>query len=52
MREFQVYEDDRGQWVAECQELPGYRAAAKTPEEALAQLKAALLTFYPCKCED
>jgi predicted RNase H-like HicB family nuclease len=52
MREFLVYEDDNGRWIAECTKIPGYRATAKTKEEALAKIKSALLTFYPCKCEE
>jgi predicted RNase H-like HicB family nuclease len=52
MRELLVYEDDRGQWIAECKDIPGYRASGKTREEALAKIKAALLTFYPCTCEE
>jgi len=52
MREFIIYQDDDGQWVAECKELPGYRAQAGTREEALEKMKSALLIFYPCRCED
>lgn len=52
MREFQVYEDENGQWIAECKDIPGYRAKARTREEVLAKIKSALLTFYPCKCEE
>ncbi|MGE5299570.1 MAG: type II toxin-antitoxin system HicB family antitoxin [Acidobacteriota bacterium] len=52
MREFIVYKDNDGQWVAECQEMPGYRAKAESKEEAIEKMKAALLVFFPCKCED
>ncbi len=52
MREFTIYQDDDGQWVAECRELPGYRAQAETREAALEKMKSALLIFYPCRCED
>ncbi len=52
MRDFTLYEDENGQWIAECEEIPGYRAKAKTKEEALAKIRAALLTFFPCKCEE
>jgi len=52
MREFIVYQDNDGQWIAECQEMPGYRAKAGSKEEAIEKMKAALLVFFPCKCED
>ncbi len=52
MREFIVYQDNDGTWYAECRELPGYRARGATKEEAIEKIKAALLIFYPCRCED
>jgi predicted RNase H-like HicB family nuclease len=52
MREFILYQDDSGQWTAECKDMPGYRVKAKTEEEALEKIKSALLTFYPCRCEE
>ncbi|MEW6002195.1 MAG: type II toxin-antitoxin system HicB family antitoxin [Nitrospirota bacterium] len=52
MREFIVYQDDDGLWVAECKEMPGYKAKGKTREEAVEKIKPVLLLIYPCKCED
>ena len=52
MREFTLYEDDDGSWVAECGELPGYRATGQTKEEALQKMQSALLIYHPCRCED
>lgn len=52
MREFIVYEDCDGTWVAESGDLVGYRARGRTKEEAVEKIKAALLVFYPCRCED
>jgi hypothetical protein len=52
MREFIVYQDDDGSWVAECKELSGYRATGKTKEEVLQKVKHALLIYYPCRCEE
>jgi len=52
MRTFTVYRDDNGNWVAECEELPGYRTTGKTQEEALGKIKHALLLYHPCRCED
>jgi len=52
MRTFTVYQDDNGSWIAECEELPGYRSTAKTKEEALQKIKHALLLYHPCRCED
>lgn len=52
MREFIVYQDNEGNWVAECGELVGYKARGSTKEEAIDKLKSALLVFYPCKCEE
>ena len=52
MRDFTLYEDDDGSWVAECRELPGYRATGKTKEEALQKMQSALLIYHPCRCED
>ena len=52
MREFTVYQDDDDNWIAECKELPGYRATGKTQEEALKKMQSALLIYHPCRCED
>jgi predicted RNase H-like HicB family nuclease len=52
MRRFTIYQDDDGLWVAECEELPGYRATGRTSDEAIEKMKSALLMFYPCKCEE
>jgi hypothetical protein len=52
VRRITIYQDDDGQWVAECEELPGYRAIGTTGEEAIEKMKSALLRFYPCRCED
>lgn len=52
MREFTLYEDEDGSWVAECKELPGYRAAGKTKDEALQKIEHALLLYHPCRCGD
>ncbi len=52
MREFVIYQNDNGDWIAECNELPGYRVKAGTKEEVINKLKTLLLTYYPCRCED
>jgi len=52
MREFTIYQDDNGSWVAECKELPGYRGKGSTKEEALDKIKSILLIYHPCGCED
>jgi predicted RNase H-like HicB family nuclease len=52
MREFSVYQDDDGYWVAECLELPGLRVKGRTEAEAIQKIKQALLTYYPCRCEE
>lgn len=52
MRDFILYEDADGEWVAETEELPGYRARGKTKEEALDKIQAALKFYHPCRCED
>jgi len=51
MREFTLYQDNEGQWVAECAELPGLRVTGRTREEAIEKIKAALLIYYPCRCD-
>ncbi|MDH4232230.1 MAG: type II toxin-antitoxin system HicB family antitoxin [Nitrospirota bacterium] len=52
MREFIIYQDDDDNWVAECKELPGYRATGKTKDEALKKMQSAILIYHPCRCED
>lgn len=52
MREFTIYQDDNDSWVAECKELPGYRGKGSTKEEALEKIKAVLLIYHPCRCDD
>lgn len=52
MREFVIYQDDDGTWVAETKELPGVHMRGKTRKEALEKIQAALKIYYPCRCED
>ncbi|MHB8882767.1 MAG: type II toxin-antitoxin system HicB family antitoxin [Thermodesulfovibrionales bacterium] len=52
MREFTVYQDDDGQWVAQCRELPGVRVRGGSEAEAIEKIKKALLVYYPCRCEE
>ena len=52
MREFIIYDSGDGEWTAECMEIPGYRGKGATKEEAIEKVKAALLIYHPCKCED
>jgi predicted RNase H-like HicB family nuclease len=52
VREFTVYQDEDGRWVAECSELPGVSVKAETQSEAIEKIKKALLIYYPCRCED
>lgn len=52
MREFTLYQDDDGSWVAECRDLPGYRATGNTRDEALQKMKDVLLIYHPCRCDD
>jgi predicted RNase H-like HicB family nuclease len=52
MREFTIYQDDDGTWVAEAKELPGVRMRGKTQKEALEKIQSALKVYYPCRCED
>jgi predicted RNase H-like HicB family nuclease len=52
MREFIVYQDDDGTWVAEAKELPGVHMRGKTQQEALEKIQTALRIYYPCRCED
>jgi predicted RNase H-like HicB family nuclease len=51
MRKLIIYQDDDGFWIAECKELPGYRAKGRTREEVAEKIKFALLTYNPCRCE-
>lgn len=52
MREFLIYQDDDGAWVAEAKELPGVHMRGATQKEALEKIQAALKIYYPCRCED
>jgi predicted RNase H-like HicB family nuclease len=52
MRKLILYETDDGLWIAECEELPGCRVTGKTREEAVEKIKAALMLYFPCRCED
>jgi len=47
MREFILYQDDDGFWVAECRELPGYKAKGETEKEAIEKIKQMLLLIHP-----
>ena len=48
MREFILYQEDDGTWVAETKQLPGVRMRGKTGEEAVEKLKNALKLYFPC----
>lgn len=52
MREIILSQDDEGDWVAECEELPGVRIKAGTKEAAIEKISKALLLYRPCRCED
>lgn len=52
MREFIIYQDKDGLWIAECREIQGFRATGRTKREAIEKIKAALLMYKPCRCED
>lgn len=52
MRDLIIYQVDDDLWIAESGEIPGYKAKGKTREEAIEKIRAALLIYNPCKCED
>lgn len=52
MRTFTLYQDDSGEWVAEAEDLPGFRARGASEKEALDKIQAILKIYYPCRCED
>lgn len=52
MRDLIIYQVDDGLWIAESTEIPGYKAKGKTREEAIEKIRAALLIYNPCSCED
>jgi len=52
MREFTIYQDDDGTWVAEAKELPGVHMRGATQKEALEKIQTAVKIYYPCRCED
>jgi len=48
MKEFIIYEDSSGQWIAESKKLPGFIAKGRTREEAVEKMKRAFRIYYPC----
>ena len=52
MTKISLMEDESGVWIAECEDLPGYRAQGNTKEEAVENITRALLLYYPCRCGD
>lgn len=40
------YCDEDGDYVAECDEIPGLSALAPTPEAAIGELKEAILAYF------
>lgn len=52
MRDLIIYQVDDNLWIAESGEIPGYRGKGKTREEAIEKIRAALLIYNPCKCEE
>jgi predicted RNase H-like HicB family nuclease len=52
MRNIALTEDEDGGWIAESEDLPGYRATGDTKEKAIENITRALLLYYPCRCGD
>jgi predicted RNase H-like HicB family nuclease len=52
MREFIIYQDDDGAWVAEAKELPGVHMKGRTQQEALDKIQTAVKIYNPCRCGD
>ena len=53
MKEFTIYQDDSGNWIAASDKIPGFVAKGKTEQEAVEKIKNAFRVYYPCgDCED
>jgi predicted RNase H-like HicB family nuclease len=53
MKEFAIYQDDKGNWVVTSDKIPGFEARGETPMEAINKMKQAFKIYYPCgECRD
>ncbi len=52
MRQVIIYPDEDGYWVAECPGLPGCLSQGKTKEEAIANIKEAIIGYIESLKED
>jgi predicted RNase H-like HicB family nuclease len=52
MRQVVIYPGENGYWVAECPSLPGYISQGKTKEEAIVNVREAILAYVEALEED
>jgi predicted RNase H-like HicB family nuclease len=48
MRQVILYPGETGYWVAECPSLPGCVSQGKTKEEAVQNIREAIVRLHPC----
>ena len=48
MKEFVIYQDDKGEWIVTSEKIPGFTARGKSQTEALDKMKQAMRVYFPC----
>ena len=48
MKEFMIYQDDKGEWIVTSEKIPGFTARGKSQTEALDKMKQAMRVYFPC----
>ncbi|MBI5739272.1 MAG: type II toxin-antitoxin system HicB family antitoxin [Nitrospirae bacterium] len=48
MKKLTVYQDEAGDWIVSCEEIPGFTARGRTQQEAVEKMKQAFSVYFPC----
>jgi len=48
MKKLTVYQDEAGDWIVRCGEIPGFIARGRTQQEAIEKMKQAFSVYFPC----
>ncbi|MEN8264597.1 MAG: hypothetical protein ABFR82_14175 [Nitrospirota bacterium] len=48
MKELVLSRNEKGEWIATSEKLPGFIAKGKTQKEAIDKIKRAFTIYFPC----
>lgn len=48
MKEFNIYQDETGEWIVTSEKITGFTARGRTMQEAIDKMKQAMRVYFPC----